>query len=58
MNEVQRFFVEESRIPESRRSILSPSGKFALDVDLYTTGPNTWNYSRGVVTRVEAEPHL
>jgi hypothetical protein len=33
-------------------SVLSPSGKYRLEVANYTTGPKTWEYTRGVVRRV------
>jgi hypothetical protein len=30
----------------------SPSGRFQMSVSVYDTGPHTWAYSRGLVTRV------
>jgi len=30
----------------------SPSDKYLLSVEKYSTGPHTWQYSRGVVTRI------
>jgi hypothetical protein len=30
----------------------SPSGTFRLETCRYSTGPKTWNYSRGIVKRI------
>lgn len=47
------FFVEENRVPEHQKETLSPSGKFKLVVDSYTTSKGAWNYTRGQVIRNE-----
>ena len=49
---IERFFVEENRIADSTQASDSPSGRLRLEICRYTTGPKTWNCSRGVVSRV------
>jgi hypothetical protein len=49
---IEHFFVPENQIAGSAHRALSPSGRYALEVGRYTTGPNSWDYSRGVVTRL------
>ena len=36
----------------------SPSGRYQLDVTRFSTGPNTWAYSRGRVFGSDQEPPL
>lgn len=45
------YFAPENEIEGSRKEILSPSGKYKLMVSHFSTGPNTWSYSQGVVYR-------
>jgi hypothetical protein len=49
--EVEARFAPECELPE-REEELSPSGRYRLVVRTYSTGPNTWEYSRGTVHRV------
>jgi hypothetical protein len=49
---IERFFIAENRIAESSQIFVSPSGRFQLEICRYSTGPKTWNYSRGIVTRI------
>ena len=44
-------FAPENEIKDSRKEILSPSGKYKLVVSRFTTGAGTWNYAQGVVYR-------
>lgn len=44
-------FAPENEVKDSRKEILSPSGKYKLVVSRFATGPNSWNYSQGVVYR-------
>lgn len=50
--QVEAYFVEENRLPEVPHTAVSPSGRYRLEVSRYETGPDTWNYARGVVTRI------
>jgi hypothetical protein len=49
---IESFFSAENRAPDSAQVSDSPSGTFRLETCRYTTGPKTWNYSRGIVKRV------
>jgi len=48
---IEKFFVPQNLVAGTHAEYRSPSGKYLLAVDCYSTGPNTWKYSRGVVTR-------
>lgn len=48
---IEKFFVPTNLIAGSRKGLSSPSGAYALTVDRYSTGPHSWEYSRGIVTR-------
>jgi hypothetical protein len=52
---IEQLFVPENLIVGSRQSSVSPSGRYRLDIDRYTTGPKTWCYSRGIVWRLSDE---
>lgn len=49
---IERFFKAQNLIAGSHSEAVSPSGAFLLAIDRYATGPRTWQYSRGLVTRV------
>jgi hypothetical protein len=49
---IERFFTEENRLADAAQASDSPSGRFHLEIRRYSTGPKTWIFSRGVVTRV------
>ena len=49
---IEAIFQPDNLIPDSGSEILSPSGNFKLQVDRYSPGPNRWDYSRGIVTRL------
>lgn len=44
----EAFFANENEQAGSRKEHTSPSGKYTLITSSYTTGPGTWNYSRGL----------
>lgn len=46
---MKRHFVPENEQPALRKELVSPSGKYRVVLDSYTTGPGTWEYSRGRV---------
>lgn len=48
--EINEIFERAEPADETVESV-SPDGRFLLEVTRYSTGPNTWAYSRGVVTR-------
>ena len=48
---IEKFFILENLKAGSHMEHLSPSGEYLLAVDIYSTGPKTWEYSRGIVTR-------
>ncbi len=50
--EIERFFVPENRVDDSREIVVSPSGDYELEMWCYSTGPNSWRYSQGVVRRI------
>lgn len=45
------YYIPENVIADSKRSVLSPSGHYRLDIQRYRTGPQTWDVSRGIVLR-------
>jgi hypothetical protein len=44
-------FVPENEVVASRQELLSPSRTYKLVVTQFSTGPNTWKYSQGIVYR-------
>src|SRR3989304_5704933 len=48
---MEDYFIEENKGVEI--SILSPSVRFKLVISNYKTSPGSWNYSRGIVYRIE-----
>jgi hypothetical protein len=46
---IERFFVPENTVADSDKTVVSPSGRFELEICRYSTGPKSWDYSRGVV---------
>lgn len=50
---VEGMFTVEKLKPDSIRVELSPSGKYQLEIRTYTTGEKTWDYTRGIVTKIE-----
>ncbi len=46
---IEAFFIPSNLIPNSHKSFVSPSGVYALDIDLYNTGPKSSRYSRGII---------
>ena len=49
---VEAFFIPENQIENSCESLDSPCGRYRLVTNRYATGPKSWAYSRGVVTRL------
>jgi len=49
---IEPIFSPENKLPERDASFISPSGGFQLTISHYSSGPKTWGYSRGVVTRL------
>jgi hypothetical protein len=50
---IESFFSLENRVPDSVQVSDSPSGTFRLETCHYSTGQKTWNYSRGIVKRID-----
>lgn len=48
---IESAFAEMSPVEGSTQIHASPTGLYSLEVSAYTSGPGTWNYSRGVVRR-------
>ena len=48
---IEQYFISKKKLLESEFVEVSPSGNFQLEVHRYSTGPNTWDFSRGIVTR-------
>ncbi len=42
-------FAKMKPLPESQKINISPSGRYSLTTTKYTSGPQSWNYSRGIV---------
>lgn len=56
---VEEFFEKEAQpLMDQQRRIPSPSGKYALVVTPYATGPKTWHYSRGQVYTTDGKGTL
>lgn len=49
---IEKIFVPENRLGDSKKIIESSDGKFQLEYYRYSTGPKTWEYSRGIIKRV------
>lgn len=49
---MEQFFVPENKIADSGKTVISPSGKYELEICCYATGPKSWEYSRGIVRRL------
>lgn len=47
---VERIFAGATPSGDAQ-TIVSPNGEFRLDISEYATGPKTWAYSRGIVSR-------
>lgn len=45
------LIVPENRLVHTAQTIKSPCGEYRLEICQYSTGPNTWNVSRGIVIR-------
>jgi hypothetical protein len=44
------YYLKENLL--STKTVLSPSRRYLLTIESYKTGNSTWNYTKGVVTRV------
>lgn len=42
-----KYFVPENESKEHHREVMSPSGRYRLVLDVYSTKPGCWSYSRG-----------
>ncbi len=51
--EVLEKFAQAVQLEDAAEVFVSPSGLYQLEVTKFSTGADTWNYSRGVVSRVE-----
>ncbi len=49
---IEQFFIPENRITDLGKRVISPSGRYELETYCYSTGPKSWNYSRGIVKRL------
>jgi len=49
---IEQIFTPENKVADSEKIATSPSGDFQIQVCRYSTGPKTWVYSRGIVTRI------
>ncbi len=49
---IERFFMPENQIAGSSETFRSPDGRYELEICLYSAGPESWNYSRGIVRRL------
>ncbi len=50
--DIEQYFVESNRVPDSSEAVISPSGQYQLRIEYYENGPQNWAYSRGIVTRL------
>ncbi len=50
--ETLETFGRAVRLEDTKESFTSPSGRFSLETEQFSTGEHTWNYARGVLTRV------
>jgi hypothetical protein len=48
---IESKFAEKTLVEESLETHVSPSGEFVLEVLVYSSGSNTWDYSRGIIRR-------
>lgn len=52
-SQYDRFFVQENFISKGE-TFLSPSGKYSLEVESYSTGKGSWGYTQGIVKEVSS----
>lgn len=48
-------------VPENLKKTeteISPSGKYRLTIEYYTTGTGSWDYTKGIVHRIEDNKHI
>lgn len=48
-------------VPENLKKTktkMSPSGRYRLTIEYYTTGTGSWEYTKGIVHRVEDDKHI
>ena len=51
----EQRFSEMQPVNEPTELHSSPSGKYSLEIIEYTSGPESWNYSRGVVRHTDSQ---
>ena len=49
--EIKKFYDPQNEKVDKTKLIESPSGKYQLSISYFSTGPNTWNVSRGTVCK-------
>jgi hypothetical protein len=49
---IEAVFARAAPAPGTAKTSLSPSGRYRLDTVELITGPKSWRYSRGIVTRI------
>lgn len=50
---IEKRFIKENLIGNEKKVDISPSGKFSIEIQYYSTGEGTWNYSRGIIKECE-----
>ena len=51
-SQIDKVFGRAVRLEDQTSISLSPTGEYQLEIATFSTGPNSWEYSRGIVTRV------
>lgn len=49
---VKKYFLPAKNLIRAE-TILSPTGKYSLTIEVYSTGPETWKYSKGTIKEGE-----
>lgn len=55
---IEHAFVPENKVVDSRKLVVSPSGHYELEIERYSTDPNSWNYSRGIIRRTSDQKFI
>lgn len=51
---IEETHSEMALVPENRQTTVSPSGRYFLVMDIYSSGPRAWEYSRATVLNRES----
>jgi hypothetical protein len=51
---LEQYFKPENKVDGSQKIVISPCGKYQIDINQYRTVPNQWVISRGIVIEIDS----